>query len=319
MSTEFRRAGWRQFNSPPQKGLPRVPVLLEILTGPDQGKTFPLEAELLHIGRGADNGVILSDPHIGDFHASISQQQGQLSLYANEANQIRVAGTLVPGQQWVHVPPDVKIHLGGQTEVRVVESGTTIAPVAAGQSPVVPERRRAAPKKESKRQVARPITSRGDVSAVQMGADGKFPELALAAGTGPTKPNSKPKEANPALLFTILAASCLSSAGLLLFDFQSSPASTSQDQSFSRSQLVAFYGQDSAELEPYQKLLRRASIEYSKGNRSAERRFLKQVLALLNSVDASASENLNGLTGRQTGKGKASDQKLRALLEQILN
>ena len=65
---------------------------------------------------------------------------------------------------------------------------------------------------------------------MQMGADGKFPELALAAGTGPSKPHCKPREANPALLFTILAASCLSSAGLLLFDFESSTASTSQDQ-----------------------------------------------------------------------------------------
>ncbi len=296
-----------------------MPVLLEILTGPDQGKTFPLESELLHIGRGADNGVILSDPQIGDFHASVSQQQGQLSLYANEANQIRVAGTLVPGQQWVHVPPDAKIHLGGQTEVRVVESVQTTGAAPEAQAPAVAERRRVAPKKESKRQIARPITSRGGESAVQMGADGKFPELALAAGTGPSKPHSKPREANPALLFTILAASCLSSAGLMLFDFESDTASTSQDQSFSRSQLVAFYGKDSAELEPYQKLLRRASVEYSQGNRSAERQLLKQVLALLNSVDASASENLNGLTGRQTKRGKASDKELEELLQQVLN
>lgn len=296
-----------------------MPVLLEIMTGPDQGKTFPLESELLHIGRGSDNGVILSDPQIGDFHASVSLQQGQLSLYANEANQIRVAGTLVPGQQWVHVPPDAKIHLGGQTEVRVVESSTSAAPAAEGQAPAAAERRRAAPKKESKRQVARPITTRGGESAVQMGADGKFPELALAAGSGPAKPNRQPKEANPALLFTILAASCLSSAGLLLFDFETSTASTNQNQSTARSQLVEFYGKDSAELEPYQKLLRRASVEYSQGNRAAERQLLKQVLALLNSVDASATENLNGLTGRQTGKGKASDRKLDELLQQVLN
>ena len=51
----------------------------------------------------------------------------------------------------------------------------------------------------------------------------------------------------------------------------------------------------------------------------AERQLLKQVLALLNSVDASAPENLNGLTGRQTGQGKASDQRLKDLLQQVLN
>ena len=53
--------------------------------------------------------------------------------------------------------------------------------------------------------------------------------------------------------------------------------------------------------------------------RAAERQLLKQVLALLNSVDAAAPENLNGLTGRQTGRGKASDQELRDLLKQVLN
>ncbi len=305
-----------------------MPVLLEILTGPDQGKTFPLESELLHIGRGSDNGIILTDPLIGDFHASVSQQQGRLSLYANEANQIQVAGTLVPGQQWVPVPTDAKIHLGGQTEVRVVESakaavsGTAPAASTAVPSTAVPpaaERRRAPAKKESKRQVARPITTRGGEAAVQMGADGKFPELALAAGTELKKTAGKPKEANPALLFTILAASCLSSAGLLLIDFETSTVSSSQDQAFTRSQLAAFYGTDSAQLEQYQKLLRRASVESSKGNRSAERQLLKQVLALLNSVDASAPENLNGLTGRQFGHGKESDQRLKELLQQILD
>ena len=294
-----------------------MPVLLEILTGPDQGKTFPLESELLHIGRGADNGIILSDPQIGDFHASVSQQQGRLSLYANEANQIQVAGALVPGQQWVPVPFDAKIHLGGQTEVRVVHAEKLAVPVA--ESPSTAERRRTPPKKESKRQVARPITSRGGEAVVQMGADGKYPELALMAGTGPAKPNRKPKESNPALLFTILAASCLSSAGLLLVDFETSTVTSHEDQVFTRSRLAKFYGTDSAQLEPYQKLLRQASVEYSQGNTAAERQLLKQVLALLNSVDASAPDNLNGLTGRQFNLGKASDQELEKLLQQVLN
>ena len=300
-----------------------MPVLLEILTGPDQGKTFPLDSELLHMGRGSDNGIILSDPQLGDFHASISQQQGRLSLYANEANQIQVEGTFVPGQQWVPVPPDAKIHLGGQTEVRVVDSTkgavSGAAPPSETDSSTTIERRRTPPRKESKRQVARPITSRGNEAVVHMGADGKYPELALMAGTDSPKTTRKPKESNPALLFTILAASCLSSAGLLLVDFETSTASSSEDQANSRSQLADFYGTDSAQLEPYQKLLRRASVEYSQGNRDVERQLLKQVLALLNSVDASAPENLNGLTGRQTGQGKASDQRLKELLQQVLN
>ena len=313
----------RSLGRPPSTstGRDRVAGLLEILTGPDQGKTFPLESELLHIGRGADNGVVLSDPSLGDFHVSLSQQAGRLSLYANEANQIMVGGTLVPGQQWVPVPADAKIHLGGQTEVRVTERPQAMAAAPATAEAIAPasgERRRA-PRKESKRQVAKPITGRTGEIAVQMGADGKFPELALATGTGPTKPALKAKESNPALLFTILAGSCLSSAGLLLIDFETSQVTSSQDQSTARSQLVEFYGSDSAILEPYQRLLRQASVESSQGHRSAERQLLKQVLGLLNSVDAADPANLNGLTGKQTKRGKRSDQELRELLQSLLD
>ena len=294
-------------------------VHLEILTGPDQGKTFPLDSELLHIGRGTDNGVVLNDPELGDFHASLSQQEGRLSLYANEANQIKVGGTLIPGQQWVSVPSGVKIHLGGQTEVRVTESPpapalTTLDPAGPSQG----ERRRT-PRKESKRQVAKPITNRTGEIAVQMGADGKYPELALATGARKSKPAGPAKESNPALLFTILAASCLSSAGLLLIDFETSSVTSSEDQATARWKLAEFYGTDSALLEPYQKLLRQAAVEESQGNRAAERQLLKQVLGLLNSVDASDPSNLNGLTGRQTKQGKRSDQKLRELLQYVLN
>lgn len=296
-------------------------VHLQITTGPDQGKTFPLESELLHIGRGDDNGVVLSDPSLGDFHASISQQDGQLSLYANEANQIRVGKVLIPGQQWVSVSVGATVHLGGQTEMRFVpgDDPATLAPSAPNETAAPTTGRRRTPRKESKREVARPITSRTAEVAVAFGAGLRFPEFSLATGNTPAKPTDKPKESNPALLFTILAASCLSSAGLLLVDFEPSTVTPSQDQAAARWKLAAFYGTDSAQLEPYQKLLRQASVEHSQGNRLTERQLLKQVLGLLNSVDASAPENLNGLTGRQRGRGKASDKELHDLLQQVLN
>ena len=295
-------------------------MFLEILSGPDQGKQFPLESELLHLGRGSDNGVVLSDPELGDFHASMSVQSGQLSLYANEANRIRVSGSPIPGQQWVSIPPGAKIHLGGQTEVCCVTVSSRDVTSNGGTSEtVVPTSEKRRPvRKESKRQVARPISGRSGEAVVQLGADGKFPQLSLAAGTGPKRRAEKPKETNPALLFTILAASSLSSAALLLVDFETASAVSSSDQEFARSRLPAFYGKDSANLEPYQKLLRRAAVEHSQGNRAAERQLLRQVLGLLHSVDASAPENLNGLTGRQTGRGKSSDGELEEIIQQVL-
>lgn len=291
-----------------------MPVVLEVLSGPDQGKQFPLSGELLHIGTASDNNIVLSDPALGEFHASLSVQGGKFSLYANQAEEIAIGESKLPRQEWVTVSADTTIRLGGSTEVRLASPAGEATPPA---TPAAPERRKTA-RKESKRQVAKLITNRGAEATVQLGTDGRYPELALASVAAPTKTDSKPKESNPVLLFTVMAASCLSSVGLLLVDFDSPAVHSSEDKAFARSELASFYGTDSSALEPYQKLLRQAAVEYSQGDKDAERALLRQVLNLLKAVDAKDPQNLNGLTGKQTGKGKASDEKLRKLLETIL-
>lgn len=288
-----------------------MPAVLAVLSGPDQGKQFPLEGELLHIGTGRDNGVVLTDPALGEFHASLSVQPDRVSVYANESQQIVVGEACLPRQQWVPVPEDASIHLGGTTEIRIVR--TTDSAVPSGTA----EKQRPA-RRESKRQVAKRITNRGSDTSVQLGTDGRYPELALAQIAAPAKSDGRPKESNPVLLFTVLAASCLTSVGLMLTDFENAPVNRTEDKLFARSELASFYGKDSSQLEPYQKLLRQAAVESSKGDGSAERVLLGQVLDLLKAVDAKDPENLNGLTGRQTGLGKASDDRLRKLLETIL-
>ena len=92
----------------------------------------------------------------------------------------------------------------------------------------------------------------------------------------------------------------------------------SQSAREARSALTSFYGRDGADLEPYQKLLRQASVEHSQGRYREERRQYLRVLDLLNSWDATNARNLNGLTGRQTGRGKNSDRELRELLEVLV-
>jgi hypothetical protein len=291
-----------------------MPVVLEVLSGLDQGKRFPLAGELLHIGTGRDNGIVLSDPALGEFHASLSVQGNQISLYANETQEITVGDARLPRQQWVPVSIDTSIQLGGSTEIRFVTVQDETTPPAA---PSSPERKKPA-RKESKRQVAKLITNRGTEATVQLGSDGRYPELALASVAAPTRSDSKPKESNPVLLFTVLAASCLTSVGLMLADFDTAPISSTENRVFARSELASFYGTDSSALEPYQKLLRQAAVKYSQGDYDSERALLRQVLSLLKAVDAKDPENLNGLTGKQTGKGKASDEKLRRLLETVL-
>lgn len=289
-------------------------AILEVQSGPDQGKRFPLDGELLHMGRGTDNHIVLSDPQLGEFHASMSVSGNQFALYANESQEIQVGETRLPRQQWVPISTTEAIQLGGSTTVRILTSD----PVVDAAPSSVPVERKKPARRESKRQVARMITNRPVEAVVQLGSDGRYPELALAHVAAPAKSENQPRESNPVLLFTVLAASCLSSVGLLLVDFDSASMSAPESQESARGQLASFYGKDSSSLEPYQKMLRQAAIEYSQGQRQAERTLLTQVLDLLKAVDAKNPENLNGLTGKQTGRGKASDRELRQLLETIL-
>lgn len=289
-------------------------AILEVLTGPDQGKRFPLDVELVHIGTGAENHVSLSDPQLGEFHASLSVRGSQLSLYANESLDVQVGETRLPKQQWIPIPATTAIRLGGTTEVRIV----AVEPALSNSAPVASAERRKPARKESKRQVARLITNRTTEAAVQLGTDGRYPELSLAHVAAPVKQDATPRESNPVLLLTVLAASCLSSIALVLTDFEGGTSPRGFDPLEARSQLTEFYGKDSAALEPYQKFLREASIDHSQGELKSERQRLMKVLDLLKAVDAKDPDNLNGLTGKQTGRGKASDQKLRALIETIL-
>ena len=114
-----------------------------------------------------------------------------------------------------------------------------------------------------------------------------------------------------------VAASALLSVFLMLWSPDTGAPSTQSARS-ARESLTEFYGKDGADLEPYQKLLRQASIERSQGRFKEERRLYLRVLDLLNSWDASNARNLNGLTGKQTGRGKNSDRDLQKHLETLV-
>ncbi|RLS55814.1 MAG: FHA domain-containing protein [Planctomycetota bacterium] len=309
-------------------------VEIEILSGPDRGKRFSLVDDLAHFGRSDDNTIPLSDTAIAEFQATIARQGQQFELYTDLASTVTINGAIVPPQQWVPLQLHSRVYLGGVTEVRLCEAdgesnslsreSLVSEPVtamegtpAASRTPAPPVARRP-PRKESKRQVARLIPQSKVAEPVTLGQDGKFPELALASSSAKPTAQRPPRESNPVLLFTVLAASFLSSAGLLLVDFEARPARTRSDAAVARSQLVIFYGKDSQGQEQYQKLLRQASVEHSQGHLREEQVLLKRVLSLLNAVDTAAPDNLNGLTGRQTGRGKASDKELRELIELIL-
>jgi hypothetical protein len=329
-----------------------VAAHLAILSGPDAGKRFGLTEELIHIGRADDNQIVLSDPELAEHQASLASRNGRYAIYVPSGLRVELEGNPVPPEKWVWLPATANLRFGSSTLCRLEMStqagqngggrggpGTTVTvpgvpaaapppPAASGTPPeeatpsrgdgtrssaAVGKRRKSPPRKPP---VAKFITDQPGEPLVRLGEDGQLPVLALADAADKPK-SERPAEKNPLLLYAVLACSFVLSLGMLLLEPESSTVSSSA-RSEAREKLKAFYGRDGAKLEPYQIALRRGLLEYSRGNLAGERQEYRRVLQMLNAADIADPANLNGLTGRHTGRGRASDEELRELLETLL-
>jgi hypothetical protein len=331
-----------------------VAAQLAILSGPDAGKRFGLTEELVHIGRAEDNQIVLSDPELAEHQASLASRNGRYALYVPPGQRVEVEGTPVPPEKWVWLPETANLRFGTSTVCRFETAayagqngsgraglGTTVtvpsvAPAAAppplptasgtppeeatpargegGKPPTAAGKRRKTPAR--KPAVAKFITDQPGEPLVRLGEDGQLPVLALADAAD-KPPSERPSEKNPLLLYAVLACSFVLSLGMLLLEPETSTVSSSA-RSEAREKLKEFYGRDGSKLEPYQIALRRGLLEYSRGNLAGERQEYRRVLLMLHAADIADPANLNGLTGRHTGRGRASDEELRQLLETLL-
>ncbi|MEZ6067194.1 MAG: FHA domain-containing protein [Planctomycetaceae bacterium] len=322
---------------------------LSIVAGPDSGKEFGLTNDLAHIGRGADNDIELSDPHLADHEATIASRNGRFAIYVPLERQVEVDGSVVPAERWVWLPMTARIRFGMTTECdfstvplpgaiadgNEANVSTVTLPMAeprepaeaSGEDGTAPPRPTTASVKTPpklptgrrrkvvrKADVARFITDQPGDPLVRLGEDGKLPELALADATD-RKKSDRPEERNPLVLYGALTCSFVMSIGMLLID-DSPTGTTSRERDGARQQLEQFFGEAGSELEPYQIALRQARIEYSQGDYSDERVEYRRVLNMLNAADVRSHPQ--GLTGRATRRGKASDEELRAALETLL-
>lgn len=326
-----------------------APAKLSILSGPDAGKQFGLTEELIHIGRAGDNQIVLSDPTLGDHQASLASRNGRYAIYVPTGQRVEVEGSPIPVEKWVWLPVAASLRFGTGTVCRFestvqagknggarVGGGTTLTipqvprpspppvpgaaeePPAEEATPGKPappsiKRRRAAAKKAA---VARFITDQPGDPLVRLGEDGQLPVLALEDAAD--RPRSERKEEqNPLILYAVLACSFVMSLGMLLLEPEGAAVSSGA-RAEARERLKEFYGRDGAQLEPYQMALRRGLLEHSRGNLNGERAEYRRVLRMLDAADISNPANLNGLTGRHTGRGRASDEDLRKQLESLI-
>lgn len=90
-----------------------------VTTGPERGKVFEPEDELVHVGRGPDNQIVLEDPSIGEHHASFLNKNGRYAIYRPEEADILVDGSDIPAEKWVWIPEDVRLQFGRRTSCQL--------------------------------------------------------------------------------------------------------------------------------------------------------------------------------------------------------
>lgn len=88
---------------------------LVIQTGPDQGQVFPLQSELVRLGSGDGNEIVLSDATLAEHHASIVYREGRFAIVTTHAGGLHIDETPVPPERWIWLPEQASIRLSPQT------------------------------------------------------------------------------------------------------------------------------------------------------------------------------------------------------------
>lgn len=277
---------------------------LAVATGPDRGRSVPVTEELVHIGRGADNHLVLSDASVADHQLSIVLRGGRYAIYTPLEQAVEVDGSVIPHARWVWLPKSAKIRISERTVLQFSEDGeiataSTVRDAATTDSVAIepavkkPGSRPAPKKKKKEAAVAKFITDRSGESLVKLGEDGQLPELSLTEAADRAAAREKPKETSPFVVYGLLALSFVASGALLLLDVDVG-GSSSRERAEAVTDLRTFYGEDGRPIARWQQLLRDARLAASRGDRVAERQAYRRVLEMVNSEDNS---KLTGLTG----------------------
>ncbi|MDB5388726.1 MAG: hypothetical protein JWM11_4372 [Planctomycetaceae bacterium] len=292
---------------------------ITVTTGPDRGALLEMAEELVQIGRGSDNALILHDPLLDQHQISIMRRGGRHAIFVIGTDEVEVSGTRVPPDQWVWLPQSANVQITRRTTIEftslVEVSDADYETVTAAPSPLSQAsagRNGAAAKRDDstkrpnpgtgaksdtksgikpKPAVARFITDQAGDPLVKLGADGHLPDLELQEGTAAVA-QKKPRDeqSNSLMLVVMFVVSVAMSMGMLLINFDTPSSSASQIQ-VARHVISIFYGNDQVPLEPYQRMLRRASWAHSQGDYNEEKAIYRQVLSMLR------AENQNSVTG----------------------
>ena len=325
-------------------------IRLVVTTGPERGKVYEPEDELIHVGRGPDNQIVLEDPSLGEHHASFLYKNGRYAIYRPEEADVLVDGSDIPAEKWVWLPEDVRLQFGRRTSCQLTyeepldaggngsagrvsekkepdraapkfEAAATATAVEAAPPP--PAKTKQSPPKEGKSKAERKrkkSSKRNRQTArfitdrgdtlVELGADGHLPELSLEDGPTRKQKSGEKKKTGPALMYCMLGLSFLASIAMLLID--PAPDSVSEmSRAEARTEIMQFFGGDKEELQEWQISLRAARLANSRRDYTTELFEYRKVLKVLNSEDRDPHI---GVTGHLEG-----DVELRRLIGIIIS
>ena len=291
---------------------------ITVTSGPDRGKVFQLNEELVHVGSGAENQIALTDKSVAEHQASIVSRDGRYAIYTPLEDSVQVDGNVIPPERWVWLPASAQISVSQRTSLNFDElptdtpSSPTEKSIADEGSAPQPATKRGGKgkraggkrRKSSSQPVARFITDKQGDTLVKLGEDGHLPELQLAEGEARKTVEASKKQSNPLIIYAVLAFSMCFSLLMVVVDFE--PAAATQEQRDKARQLIVqFYGIKTDNLQPHQTLLREARLARSRGDFATERRNYALVLKQLNAEDI--VQSFSGLTGDRGDPGTLPD------------
>ena len=295
---------------------------ITVNTGPDRGQHFEIIEESVQIGRAPENSLILNDPLLAEQQINITRRGGRHAIFVTGTDEIEVDGTRIPPDRWVWLPQTAVVQVTRRTSLEFISlltasesdyeaapsqsvpgsrngSGTKATPAGATATSAPPSQKRSTGGKsdtktglKAKPATARFITDQAGDPLVKLGADGHLPDLALqemGAAVAKEKAAEDPQSKSLTLIIAFAVSVGLSLA-MLFLDLELTPSNVEQAQ-VARKAIAIFYGSENAPLEPYQKLLRRASWARSQGDYGRERQLYRDVLKMLR------AENSNSVTG----------------------
>jgi hypothetical protein len=110
-----------------------------VTTGPDRGKVFEVDEELIHIGRADENQIVLDDPSLPDHQASILRKNGRFAIFRPTDAEVQVDGADIPAEKWVWLPNDVRLQFGRRTSCQLTYEMSLDDELASSSEPATPK------------------------------------------------------------------------------------------------------------------------------------------------------------------------------------